>query len=84
MRGSDGRAGALFSYVEVEDRAPAEHPLRAIRLIVTSSAELSPALAKLYAPLGRPSIPPEQLVRALLLRARATGPRRWTLPRPAS
>ena len=46
------------------------HPLRAIRAIVNATlAELSPVLAKLYAPLGRPSIPPEQLLRALLLQA---------------
>jgi transposase len=70
MRGSDGRAGALFSYVDLETRVPAGHPLRAVRTIVDATlADLSPELAKLYAPLGRPSIPPEQLLRALLLQA---------------
>ena len=70
MRGSDGRAGALFSYVDLEDRVPAGHPLRAIRSIVnTTLVELSPVFAGLYARLGRPSIPPEQLLRALLLQA---------------
>jgi transposase len=70
MRGSDVRSGALFSYVDLEDRVAADHPLRAIRVIVNATlAELSPVFAKLYAPLGRPSIPPEQLLRALLLQA---------------
>ncbi len=70
MRGSGGRAGALFSYVDLEARAPAEHPLRAIRVIVNEVlGELSAVLAKIYVPVGRPSIPPEQLLRALLLQA---------------
>lgn len=70
MRGSDGRAGALFSYVDLGGRVPGAHPLRLIRGIVNAAlVDLSPALAKLYAPLGRPSIPPEQLLRALLLQA---------------
>jgi transposase len=70
MRGEDARAGALFSYVDLEDRVPAEHPLRAIRVIVNATlAGLSPLFAKLYARLGRRSIPPEQLLRALLLQA---------------
>jgi transposase len=70
MRGSDERSGALFSYVDLEARVPSGHPLRAIRAIVNEAlAELSPAFARLYAPLGRPSIPPEQLLRALLLQA---------------
>jgi transposase len=70
MRGSDGRSGALFSYVDLEARVPPGHPLRAIRAIVNEAlGELSPTLAGLYAPQGRPSIPPEQLLRALLLQA---------------
>jgi transposase len=70
MRGSDGGAGALFSYVDLEARIPAEHPLRTIRAIVNEAlSELSAVFAKLYAPMGRPSIPPEQLLRALLLQA---------------
>ena len=70
MRGSDERSGALFSYVDLEARVPARHPLRTIRGIVNEAlAELSPTFARLYAPLGRPSIPPEQLLRALLLQA---------------
>ena len=70
MRGSDERSGALFSYVDLEARVPAGHPLRAIREIVKEAlGGLSPTFARLYAPLGRPSIPPEQLLRALLLQA---------------
>ena len=70
MRGTDERAGALFSYVDLEARVPAGHPLRAIREIVNQAlGELSPTFARIYAPLGRPSIPPEMLLRALLLQA---------------
>ena len=70
MRGADVRSGALFSYVDLEARVAKSHPLRAIRVIVNATlAELSPVLARLYAPLGRPSIAPEQLLRALLLQA---------------
>ena len=70
MRGSDGRSGALFSYVDLEARVPWGHPLRAIRAVVNEAlGGLSPTFARLYAPLGRPSIPPEQLLRALLLQA---------------
>jgi transposase len=70
MRGSDGRSGALFSYVDLEARVPAGHPLRTIQAIVNEAlGELSPTFTRLYAPLGRPSIPPEQLLRALLLQA---------------
>lgn len=70
MRGEDRRSGALFSYVDLEARVPAGHPLRAIRSIVNDAlAALSGGLEGLYAPTGRPSIPPEQLLRALLLQA---------------
>ncbi len=59
MRGSDGRTGALFSYVDLEARVPANHPLRPIRMIVNDAlGALSPIFARLYALLGRPSIPP--------------------------
>ena len=62
MRGADEHAGALFSYVDLEARVPAAHPLRAIRASVNQAlSELSPTFARLYAPLGRPSIPPEML-----------------------
>jgi transposase len=70
MRGSDRRTGELFSYVDLEDRVPARHPLRVIRRIVNEVlAALDAEFAKLYAAIGRPSIAPERLLRALLLQA---------------
>jgi len=70
MRGGDGNLGALFSYVSCEARVPKDHPLRAIREIVNAAlAALSLEFEKLYARLGRPSIAPEKLLRALLLQA---------------
>ena len=70
MRGSDERSEGLFSYVSCEARVPAGHPLRAIRAIVDEALEvLSPAFEGLYAKVGRPSIAPEKLLRALLLQA---------------
>jgi transposase len=70
MRGTDDRSEELFSYVSCEARVPAEHPLRPIRAIVDEALEvLSPEFAGLYASVGRPSIPPEKLLRALLLQA---------------
>ena len=71
MRGSDERSGDLFSYVDLEDRVPAKHPLRLIRRIVNEVlVALDGEFAKIYADSGRPSIPPERLLRALLLQAR--------------
>jgi transposase len=70
MRGSDERSGELFSYVDLEDRVPAGHPLRLIRRIVNEVlAALDGEFTKLYADSGRPSIAPERLLRALLLQA---------------
>jgi len=70
MRGADKRSGELFSYVDLEQRVRADHPLRAIRETAnTALAALSADFAALYAPAGRPSIPPEMLLRALLLQA---------------
>jgi transposase len=70
MRGSDERSGALFSYVDLEARVPASHPLRTIRVVVNEALMgLSPGFRYLYTRIGRPSIPPEQLLRALLLQA---------------
>jgi transposase len=70
MRGGDAKTEALFSYVSCERRVPVDHPLRPIRKIVDQGlAALSPEFEKLYARLGRPSIAPEKLLRALLLQA---------------
>jgi transposase len=70
MRGSDQRSGELFSYVNLEDRVRRDHPLRAIREIAnTALADLSEDFATLYSAMGRPSIPPEMLLRAMLLQA---------------
>ena len=70
MRGSDERQAILFSCRSIEDRIPADHPLRAMRKLVDPVlVELSPRFQRLYATGGRPSIPPEQLLRALLLQA---------------
>jgi hypothetical protein len=60
----------VFSYVSLEQRVPADHPLRAIRKLVDAALqELSPQLERLYSTTGRPSIAPEKLLRALLLQA---------------
>jgi transposase len=70
MRGEDSQTGSLFSYVSCEARVPADHPLRVIRAIVDEALEvLSGEFDVLYASVGRPSIPPEKLLRALLLQA---------------
>jgi transposase len=70
MRGADERSGSLFSYVDLESRVPADHPLRAIRVMVNAAlAELDGEFAAMYAPMGRPSIPPEKLLRSSLLQA---------------
>src|SRR5438874_13779830 len=70
MRGWDARSDALFSYVNCEARVPKDHPLRPIRQIVDDALRaLSPEFEKLYARFGRPSTPPERLLRALLLQA---------------
>lgn len=68
MRGDDPKQGGVFSYISPEARVPNDHPLRAIRTMTDEVLkELSPRFEKIYSPLGRPSIPPEQLLRALLL-----------------
>jgi transposase len=70
MRGDDVRTDSLFSYLSCEARVPEDHPLRPIRTIVDQALRvLSPAFDQLYSDLGRPSIPPEKLLRALLLQA---------------
>jgi transposase len=68
MRGDDKDSADLFSYVSPESRVPADHPLRVVRQLTDAVLErLSPRFDALYARTGRPSIPPEQLLRALLL-----------------
>ena len=68
MRGDDEQSGHLFSYLSPEQRVPADHPLRAIRTMTDEALRrLSPRFASMYAKTGRPSIPPEHLLRALLI-----------------
>jgi len=70
MRGSDQRSGALFSYVDLEDRVPASHPLRVIAEIVNDAlTSLDAEFEALYGNIGRASIAPERLLRASLLQA---------------
>src|SRR3954452_18671914 len=68
MRGDDRQPEAMFSYVSAEQRVPADHPLRAIRALVDDVLrDMSREVDGLYARVGRPSIPPERLLRAQLL-----------------
>jgi transposase len=70
MRGSDATTSSLFSYVDLESRVPADHPLRVIRRIADDVLRgMTSAFDAAYSPIGRPSIPPERLFRALLLQA---------------
>jgi transposase len=70
MRGGDERSGSLFSYVDLEARVGKDHPLRTIRTVVNEAlAALSGEFSALYTRMGRPSIPPEKLLRAMLLQA---------------
>lgn len=68
MRGNDPKQQALFSYISQEARVPKDHPLRPIRIMVDNALQdLAPLFKKMYSHTGRPSIPPEQLLRASLL-----------------
>src|SRR6266496_4950241 len=68
MRGDDEQSGHLFSYLSPEQRVPADHPLRVIRAMTDEALRrLSSRFELLYAQTGRPSVPPEHLLRALLL-----------------
>ena len=70
MRGPDEQTNHMFSYLSPEQRVRADHPLRAIRAMTDRVfAELSPRLTTMYSAIGRPSIPPEQLLRALVLQS---------------
>jgi len=68
MRGTDETSGSLFSYVDLEDRIPARHPLRKIRQVVNDAlASLDAEFAARSTDFGHPSIAPERLIRASLL-----------------
>jgi transposase len=68
MRGTDTQQSAMFSYLSPEQRVPANHPLRRIRVMVDAALKaLSPTFSRMYSAHGRPSIAPEKLLRALLL-----------------
>src|SRR5260370_19162342 len=68
MRGTDKQQSGMFSYISAERRVPEDHPLRAIGAMVeVAVGHMWPQFERMYAKVGRPSIPPEQLLRALLL-----------------
>lgn len=68
MRGNEEQQGGLFSYVSLENRIPKRHPLRKIRRMVDEAlADMSDHFDAIYSHTGRPSIPPERLLRALLI-----------------
>ena len=68
MRGDDRQQGDMFSYLSPESRVRKDHPLRAIRAMADQAlAQMSPLFDAMYATTGRPSIPPEKLLRAQLL-----------------
>lgn len=68
MRGIEAEQPVLFSYVNLESRVPRDHPLRTIKMLVDRALkQLSPRFDAMYSRRGRPSVPPEQLLRALLL-----------------
>src|SRR6266513_597991 len=70
MRGHDEQQGGMFSYISAEKRVPQDHPLRGIRAMTDAALQtMSPLFAQLYSRIGRPSIAPERLLRALLLQA---------------
>lgn len=69
MRGTDEASGSLFGHVDLEERAPARHPLRKIRQVVIDAlASLDADFEAFHTDFGRPSIPPERLIRASLIR----------------
>jgi len=68
MRGDDLQQQAMFSYISPEARVPKDHPLRPIQIMVDNALfDLAPLFKEMYSYTGRPSIPPEQILRALLL-----------------
>ena len=70
MGGQQERNGSLFSCLSIEERIPANHPLRGIRKLADQALDrLNPTFCQLYATEGRPSVPPEHLLQASLLQA---------------
>ncbi len=70
MRGESDPQPKMFSYIDLESRIPKHHPIRKIRRIVDKALpELEEAFQRMYSDRGRPSIPPEQLIKATLLQA---------------
>ena len=68
MRGNDGKQNELFSYISLEAQVPKNHPLRKMREMVDEALEgMSGDFDEMYSRMGRPSIPPEHLLRALLI-----------------
>jgi transposase len=68
VRGDDQQTDHMFSYVSPEQRVPSDHPLRTVRVMVNAAlVRLSPRFDQIYSAIGRPSIPPEKLLRALLV-----------------
>lgn len=85
MRGKDEVRGSLFSYVDLEQRIRPDHPLRMIRSLVNAAlADMSAEFDALYLSTGRDSIPPERLLRALLLQARPSRRTRVSAPHCAN
>ena len=67
MRGDDRQTAAMFSYLSPEERIPPDHPLRSIRRMTDGIFDqLSPQFDRMYSDIGRPSIPPEKLLRAVV------------------
>src|SRR5260370_10223389 len=74
MRGDNEQQAGMYSYISPEQRVPADHPLRPIRKMTDEIfKQLSPRFDKLYSRVGRPSIAPERLLRALLLQVLYSG-----------
>ncbi len=70
MRGTERKQGTMLSLLSPEQRVPQKHPLRAVKALADAAlAELSPVFAEMYSAVGRPSIPPERLLKASLLMA---------------
>jgi transposase len=75
MRGADQQQNHIFSYLSPEERVRKDHPLRAIRVMVDEVLkQLSRRFDAMYAKVGRPSIPPEQLLRAQLVQVQSHKP----------